>query len=173
MAIDIVALVLLVLALYKGWTKGLVMAVFTFISYILALIIAFKFSGWVATHYLQDVGEGGGRWPSILAFLLVMVMVMIAVRVAGKVIEKSIELMLMGAFNKVAGVLLFSVIYFTFYGVVLIYASRFGIIGKGLIGESRTGEILLNWGAKVIDIFAVWIPELNNLFKQTIVFIKQ
>ncbi|MEO0000709.1 MAG: hypothetical protein RL766_755 [Bacteroidota bacterium] len=173
MAIDIVALVLLVLALYKGWTKGLVMAVFTFISYILALIIAFKFSGWVAIHYLKDLGEGGGRWPSILAFLLVMVIVMIVVRITGKVIEKSLELMLMGVFNKVAGVLLFSLVYFTVYAVVLIYASRFEVIGKSLVVASRTGEMLLNWGAKVIDIFAVWIPELNNLFKQTVVFIKQ
>ena len=173
MAIDIVALFLLVLAFYKGWTKGLVMAVFTFISYILALIIAFKFSGWVATHYLQDLGEGGGRWSAILAFLLVMVIVMIAVRITGKVIEKSLELMLMGVFNKLAGILLFSVIYFTIYAVLLIYASRFEIIGKSVVGASRTGEILLNWGAKVIDMFAVWIPELNNLFKQAVIFIKQ
>ena len=173
MAIDIVALFLLVLAFYKGWTKGLVMAVFTFVSYILALIIAFKFSGWVATHYLQDLGEGGGRWSAILAFLLVMVIVMIAVRITGKVIEKSLELMLMGVFNKLAGILLFSVIYFTIYAILLIYASRFEIIGKSVVGASRTGEILLNWGAKVIDMFAVWIPELNNLFKQAVIFIKQ
>jgi membrane protein required for colicin V production len=173
MAIDIIALFLLVLALFKGWTKGLVMAVFTFISYILALIIAFKFSGWVATHYLQELGEGSGRWSAILAFLLVMVIVMIAVRVTGKVIEKSLELMLMGVFNKLAGILLFGVIYFTVYAVVLIYASRFEIIGKSLVGASRTGEILLSWGSKVIDIFAEWIPELNNLFKQAVIFVKQ
>lgn len=173
MAIDIIALFLLVLALFKGWTKGLVMAVFTFISYILALIIAFKFSGWVATHYLQDLGEGGGRWSAILAFLLVMVIVMIAVRITGKVIEKSLELMLMGIFNKLAGILLFGVIYFTVYAVVLIYASRFEIIGKSLVGASYTGELLLSWGAKVIDIFAMWIPELNNLFNKVVGLIKQ
>jgi hypothetical protein len=102
-----------------------------------------------------------------------MVIVMIAVRVTGKVIEKSLELMLMGVFNKLAGILLFGVIYFTVYAVVLIYASRFEIIGKSLVGASRTGEILLSWGSKVIDIFAEWIPELNNLFKQAVVFIKQ
>ena len=173
MAIDIIALFLLVLAFYKGWTKGLVMAVFTFISYILALLIAFKFSGWVATRYLQNLGEGGGRWSAILAFLLVMVVVMIAVRITGKVIEKSLELMLMGIFNKLAGILLFCVIYFTVYAVMLIYASRFEIIGKSLVGASYTGELLLSWGAKVIDIFAMWIPELNNLFKQVVSLIKQ
>ena len=173
MAIDIIALFLLVLALFKGWTKGLVMAVFTFISYILALIIAFKFSGWVATHYLQELGEGSGRWSAILAFLLVMVIVMIAVRITGKVIEKSLELMLMGVFNKLAGILLFGGIYFTVYAVVLIYASRFEIIDKSLVGASHTGELLLSWGATVIDIFAKWIPELNDLFKQVVGLIKQ
>lgn len=172
MAIDIIALFILMISVYKGWTRGLVMAIFTFVSYIVALIIAFKFSGWVASHYLQDLTEGG-RWPSILAFLLVMITVMIAVRIIGKIIEKSLELMLMGVFNKMAGILLFCSIYCTVFGVLLVYASRFGLVGKELIAGSFSGDLLLKWGTGVITIFSEWIPELSTLFNDAIKYIKQ
>jgi membrane protein required for colicin V production len=172
MAIDVIALFLLVLAVYKGWTRGLVMAVFTFVSYIVALAIAFKFSGWVATHYFKSLTDEG-RWPSILAFLLVMVAVMIAVRVIGKIIEKSLEFMLMGIFNKLAGILFFSSIYCSVFAVILVYACRFELVGKELIGGSFSGYLLLNWGTGVIAFFSEWIPELSTLFKDAANYIKQ
>ncbi len=172
MAIDIIALFMLIIALYKGWTNGLVMAIFTAISYLVALVIAFKFSGWVATHYLQNLAEEG-RWPSILAFVLVMVAVMIAVRIIGKIIEKSLELMLLGLFNKIAGVVLFSSIYFIVFGILLVYASRFGLIGKGLVGASISGNLLLSCGSGAIAAFSGWIPELSILFNDTVKYIKQ
>ncbi|MEN9949746.1 MAG: hypothetical protein RLY85_498 [Bacteroidota bacterium] len=172
MAIDIVALIILFLALYKGWTQGLVMAIFTFVSYILALVIAFKFSGWVASNYLQDLDQGG-RWPTILAFLMVMIGVMILVRIAGKLIEKSLELMLMGVFNKLAGIVLFCTIHFTLYAVLLVYLKNFRLVSHELIRSSQVAPMLVNWGVWVVEVFAGWIPELKNLFNQTVIFIKQ
>jgi membrane protein required for colicin V production len=171
MAIDIVALVIFVFALYKGWTQGLVMALFTFVSYLLALVIAFKFSGWVAAHYLKDLDQGG-RWPTILAFLMVMVAVMIIVRIAGKILEKALELMLMGIFNKLAGIVLFCTIHFTLYAVVLVYLKNFGWVSHDLIRSSQVATSLLTWGVWVVDMYAGWVPELKNLFNQTINFIK-
>ena len=172
MVIDIIALMLLVLALFKGWTKGLVMAVFTLVAYVLALFVAFKFSGWVAVNYFQELNQNG-KWASILSFIVVMIAVMLAVRILGKLLEKTLEIMLLGFWNKVAGVLLFGAVYFSIYSTFLVYAERFNIIKADYILSSTTGSYLMDWGRGVVDAFGDWIPELKSLFNKTAGYIKQ
>jgi len=61
MVTDILLLLVLVMAFYKGWTKGLIMALFVFVSYFIALALAFQFSGLVQ-GYLK--ANGTVFWPS-------------------------------------------------------------------------------------------------------------
>jgi hypothetical protein len=103
---------------------------------------------------------------------MVMVAVMIIIRIAGKILEKSLELMLMGLFNKLAGIVLFGTIHFTIYAVLLVYLKNFGVVSHELIRSSMVAPILVQWGAWVVEVFAEWIPELKNLFNQTVNFIK-
>lgn len=172
MVIDIIALILLVLALFKGWTKGLVMAVFTFVAYLLALFVAFKFSGWVAAHYFQELNQDG-QWASIFSFVVVMIVVMIAVRMLGKLLEKTLEIMMLGVWNKIAGILLFGLVYFSVYSVFLVYAERFSFIKTDFISSSHSGNHLMDWGSGVVSAFGDWIPELKSLFNKAATIVKQ
>lgn len=67
MAIDIILLLVLALAFYKGWTQGLIMALFVFVSYFIALALAFQFSGMVQGYLWKgEAAKANGMvsWPS-------------------------------------------------------------------------------------------------------------
>ena len=116
MLIDIILLILLAMAVYKGWTKGLIMAVFVFVSYFIALALAFHFSGTVE-GYMRKNAASDSQWYSFLSFVLVMIAGIIAVRLIGKLIEKSAELLMLGLFNRLMGILVMALIYSTFFAV--------------------------------------------------------
>jgi len=170
MLIDTFCVLILVLAVYKGWSKGLVMALFVFVSYFVALALAFQFSGMVAQYWEDQSGEKN-RWLSIASFFLVMLAGIVVVRLVGKLIEKSIELMLLGWANRLAGIVFFLLTYVTFYAVVLIYLERFQFIER--TEASKSFSYLRVWGLKVIEVFQEWLPALKDLFKQTFQNFKQ
>lgn len=163
MLIDILLLLLLILAIYKGWTKGFIMAIFVFVSYFIALALAFHFSGTVE-GYMREHAGSDSKWYSFLSFILVMIAGIIAVRLIGKLIEKSAELLLLGFFNRLLGMLIMAVIYTSFFAVVLVYCSRFGVVGEGSSSDSRTFVYLIKYGHWVVSTFSSWLPALKNLF---------
>ena len=163
MVIDILLLILLALAVYKGWTKGLIMAVFVFISYFVALALAFHFSGTVE-GYLRTHSSSDSKWFSFLSFILVLIAGIIAVRLVGKFIEKSAELILLGLLNKLLGMLVMCLIYVTFFAVTLVYCKRFGLLGEGQATDSKSLSYLLHYGQWMVSQFSEWLPALKNLF---------
>jgi len=172
MLIDIFLLILLSLAAYKGWTKGFIMAIFVFISYFVALALAFHFSGTVE-GYIRSNSSSDSKWYSFLAFILVMIGGIIAVRLVGKLIEKSAELMLLGLVNRVLGILVMATIYISFFAVILVYCSRFGLVGDGQASDSKSLSYLIKYGHWLVAHFSEWMPALKNLFNDAKAIIKQ
>jgi len=48
MALDIIALALLLFGLYKGFKKGIIMGAFSILAFLIGIILSLKF-----THYFQ------------------------------------------------------------------------------------------------------------------------
>ncbi|MFM1795316.1 MAG: hypothetical protein RL642_1701 [Bacteroidota bacterium] len=172
MVIDLFLLLLLVMGVYKGWTKGFIMAIATFVSFFAALALALQFSGWVE-GYLRKQTETDNDWLAFLAFLMVLVGAMIAIRVLGKIIEKSVELVMLGLFNRIVGIGLYLFIYFSLFAVVLVYLKQFEILGNETAIHSKSYTYLIDFGGWVIDFFAEWLPAIKNLFNDTKEFIQQ
>lgn len=166
----VILLIIAALAIYKGWTQGLVMALFTFVSYFIALALAFQFSGWLAGQ-LHDEGEGSDRFYGFLAFILVMIAGILAVRLLGKLVEGAVKALMLGFVNRLLGVILFLFIYVTLFSVTLFFAAKLGLIG----GDSNPGylENLQAYGRWVIGMSGEWIPAAKNLFNDSIGLIKQ
>lgn len=172
MVVDLFLLLFLVMGVYKGWTKGFIMAIAAFVSFFAALALALQFSGWVE-GYLRKQTDSNNEWLAFLAFLLVLIGAMIAIRILGKVIEKSVELLLLGLVNRIAGILLYCFIYLSIYAVVMVYLKRFDIVGNETAIHSKSYTYLINFGGWVIDFFAEWLPSVKNLFNDTKEFIQQ
>jgi len=166
MVIDIITGIILVYAIYKGWTKGFTMAIFTFASYFISILLALQFSGMVA-GYIRDYAKSDSKWYSFLSFVLVLVAGIIAVRIVGKILEKSAQVLMLGLPNKLLGILFFSFIYLTVFSIVLVYAEKFEMIDQYNIGESKSYNYLLRFGKWFIEQCSKWMPAIKNLFNDT------
>lgn len=172
MVIDLFLLLFGVVAIYKGWTKGFIMAVASFLSFFIALALALQFSGWVE-GYLKKQTDSSNEWLSLLSFLLVLIGAIIVIRLLGKLIEKSAELVMLGLVNRLAGILLYLFIYVALYSVLLVYFKQFELVGKDNTNDAKSYVYLIDFGGWVIDFFAEWLPAVKNLFNDTKDFIQQ
>lgn len=166
MVIDIITAIIFVFAIYKGWTKGFTMAIFTFASYFISILLALQFSGMVA-GYIRDYAKSDSKWYSFLSFVLVLVAGIIAVRIVGKILEKSAQVLMLGLPNKLLGILFFSFIYLTVFAIVLVYADKFEMIDQYNVGESKSYDYLLRFGKWFIEQCSKWMPAIKNLFNDT------
>ena len=95
MLIDIVAVALLCLAVFKGITRGFVVAVFSFLAFLIGLAAAVKLSA-VAADYLRNSTNINQKWLPVLAFVLVFFVVVLLVRLGAKAIEGILKATMLG-----------------------------------------------------------------------------
>lgn len=123
MSIDLVLVVILVMAAFKGFSRGLVMALFSFAALFVGLAAALKLSSTVA-NYFRDTEDIPSRWWPILAFLGVFILAALLVRMAGGLVEKTLDIASLGWVNKIGGFLVYATLYLLLYSVALSFCHR-------------------------------------------------
>ena len=168
--LDILFCIFLVMAIYKGYSKGFIVAIFSYLALLIGLAMAIKFSIVVARWIKPEVHMSAG-WISFVSFLLVMVVVVLLVRLVGNILQKTAELLFIGWINRLAGVLLYILLYMTMFSVVLYFAEKIHLIRVQTLHESVTyryiaplGPMLLNGLGKIIPFFGNMFMELKSIF---------
>ena len=161
MLLDVTMMVLLALALYKGITKGLIVALASFLAYLICLAAALKLSAVVAAA----IGESSGssKWLPVAAFILLFIAVVLGVRLLARAAEGLVNLSLMGWANKVGGVVFYALLYGTVVSVVLFYATQLGF--KDAFASSVFYPFLLQLAPILIEGLSWLAPFLKNIFE--------
>lgn len=165
MIIDIVLLILAIGAIVKGIQRGLVVAVFSLIAWIVGLAAAMKLSAVVADR-LKDSVNVSARWLPLLSFLLVFLSVVLLIRLVAKVIETSVEIAWLGGINKLGGVVFYVLMYVLVYSVVLFYLEKMKLIKPDTIATSITYPYIQPLGPLVIDGLGKLVPIFRDLFTE-------
>jgi membrane protein required for colicin V production len=165
MLIDIVFAIIIVLALIKGFQKGLVVALFSFVAFFIGLAAALKLSALVA-GYLGKSTNISNQWLPIISFAVVFIIVIILVRLGAKMIEKSVQAVMLGWLNKIGGIIFFLAIYITIFSVLLFYADQLNLLQQETINKSVSYKYVQPWGPKIINAFGQVIPIFKNMFAQ-------
>lgn len=169
MLIDIILLILLVLALIKGYRKGVVLASFSFVGIFLGLAAAVKFSALVA-GWLKEYTHTAFGWLPFLAFIIILIGVWILVRIGSKLIETSLELVLLGWLNRVAGILLYALIYATVYSIILFYADKLHLLKPYMMSDSMSYQYIRPLGPKFMELFGQMLPIFKEAFNELSAF---
>ncbi|MEP6513817.1 MAG: CvpA family protein [Parafilimonas sp.] len=165
MIIDIVFAIIIVLAIIKGFQKGLIVALFSFIAIFIGLAAALKLSALVAS-YLDKSVNISSQWLPIISFAVVFIIVIILVRLGARVIEKSVQAVLLGWVNKLGGILFYLIIYITVFSVLLFYAEQLNLLKPEIISKSVSYKYVQPWGPKAINAFGQVIPIFKDMFTQ-------
>ena len=164
MFIDAVFMILIALACYKGYSKGFIIAIFSVLGFIVGLAAALKLSTTVAAKLSQHTDFG--KWLPALSFLLVFMGAVFLVNMAGKLIQKTFETVMLGWANRIAGVLLYALLYSIIFSVFVFYAVQLHFINTANINASVTYPYLQPLGPKVIGSIGVVIPWFKNMFTE-------
>jgi len=100
--IDIIFLVPILWALYKGFKKGLVIEITSLLALILGIYGAIKLSD-VTASYLTGQFEMSKQNMGIISFAVTFIIIVGLVYLIGKIIEKMVDLVALSFLNKVGG----------------------------------------------------------------------
>jgi len=165
MAIDIIFIILMLVAVIRGGSRGLIVAVFSLLACIIGLAAAIK-SSVVVAGYLQSEGHIHSKWLPILAFLVVFIAVVLLVRWIANLIEAAVDIAFMGWLNKMAGAVLYIALFISVYSVILFYGTRAHIISPNAIASSVVYRFVEPWGPTVINAIGKIIPVFRNMFTE-------
>lgn len=164
MIIDIIVAIILILAIIRGYSQGLIVALFSITAFIIGLAAAMKLSV-VAAGYIGKAVKVSDKWLPIIAFAVVFLIVVLLVRLGAKFIQKTVELAMLGWVNRVGGILLYIGIYILIFSVLLFFADQMSFIKPETKTESVTYSYIQPWGPKIIDGLGKIIPVFKGMFE--------
>ena len=153
----------MIIAVFKGFSKGFVVGVFSLIAFIIGLAAALKLSAVVAQH-LQASSGITAKWMPLLAFSLVFLVVVVLVNLGARIIKKTVSLAMLGWLDRLAGIILYLIIYMTIFSVLLFFAEKMALLKPETIRVSNTYDFVAPWGPAIIGNLGKIVPVFKDMF---------
>jgi len=163
MLIDIVFALVLVLAIFRGISKGFVLGIVSFFAIMIGLAAALKLSVVVA-NYLKTSVIAATKWLPLISFILVLIVVLILVGLLARLIKKSLQFAMLGWLDRLGGILLYVCLYTIIFSIFLFYADKLLLIPRDVIAGSKTYTYIAPWGPKAVEYLGKVIPVFKNMF---------
>lgn len=172
MLIDIIFLVFIIIGVIKGIQRGFIVAIFSIIAIIIGLAAAMKLST-VAADYLKDSVNISARWLPVISFILVFLLVVILVRLGSNLLQKTVEIAFLGWVNRLAGAILYVLLYTIVFSVLLFFVEQLEIVKTDTIADSKVypwveplGPYIINGIGKIVPFFQDMFGELKAFFEE-------
>lgn len=163
MILDILFAIVLILAVFNGYRRGLIVGVFSFIAIIVGLAAAIKLSVVVAGYIGKSV-KVSDEWLPFISFIVVFIVVVLLVRWGANLIHRSFQVAMLGWLNRLGGIILYLAIYIAVFSVLLFYAGQLQLIKQETIDKSATYSFIRPLGPKAINAFGAVIPFFRDMF---------
>jgi len=161
--IDIVFAILMIVACIRGYQKGLIIALFSIVAFIIGLAAALKLSV-VVSSWLSTNTNAAAKWLPFISFALIFFCVTLLVIWGGKLIEKTFQMALLGWVNRLGGIVFYAALYIIIFSVFLFYAEKIHLLKPETIQSSQSYNFVQPWGPVVIDGFGKLIPIFKDMF---------
>lgn len=153
--IDGFVLIALAYSFYKGFSKGFVIVLASFIALILGVIGAIYFSDYVA-ELLTSKTEIDEQYISIAAFSITFMGIIFGVHLIAKIVNQAIKMVMLGPLNKIMGgvfsmlktVVLLSVAFYLFD----FFNTQISMVDKKTLKESVAYTSIRNITEEVIPL---------------------
>lgn len=163
MSIDIFFYLIMIIAVFKGLSKGFIIGVFSFLAFIIGLAAALKLSVLVA-GYLENSTGASGRWLPVLSFMIVFLVVVLGVNIGARIIKKTISFAMLGWADKIGGIILYMVIYTMIFSILLFFGEKTMLISQTSMENSAVCKYVAPFGPKIIDTIGKAIPLFKDMF---------
>lgn len=165
MIIDLVFLLLLALAAFKGYRKGLIIAAASFAGYFIGLAAAMKLSAAVAAKLAP-----ANPWIPFFSFLLVFIITAWLVSLLGRTLHKGADMIMAGPLNRAGGMLVYLFTYALIISLFLFFLLHIGWLPEKTVSESRSARHLEPLGRNAFESLGHWIPLFRDMFSELLDF---
>ncbi len=163
MLIDIICIIIIIVAIFRGISKGFILGIVSFFAIMIGLAAALKLSVYVA-DYLKNSVIGATKWLPLISFVLVLLIVLLLVSLLARLIKKTVQLAMLGWLDSIGGIILYIAVYTIIFSIFLFYANKLMLINADVIAGSKTYPYIAPWGPKVINNIGKIIPIFKNMF---------
>lgn len=164
--LDFIILAVLAYAAWKGFKKGFVLELFTFLALFLGLYAGIHFSDLISDFLTEKMGWDSEYVPAI-SFTIVFLAVGAMIYFGGKALEKVIKVVQLNLLNKLLGIF-FSVLKMVFIiGALFLLLESYNQKGKLLSQETREGSFFFN-GMKKIVLVCIPAFETSTLYMEDV-----
>lgn len=153
----------MILAIFKGLSKGFIVGIFSLLAFIIGLAAALKLSAVVASYLNRNV-ISATKWLPVISFLLVFIVVILLVGLGARLVKKTIDFAMLGWLDRLGGIVLYIIIYIIIFSVILFFAEKVLLLKANVIGSSLVYKYVSSWGPVVIDNLGKIIPFFKDMF---------
>lgn len=165
--IDILIIVPLIYAGYKGFKNGLIIEVFTMLALFVGLYAGVHLSDSIAAFLHNNLGWESDYLP-VIAFTLVFLGVGAMVYFAGKAIEKVVRVAQLSTLNKLLGTFFSALKMLYFVSVVIVIFEAFDEKGHFFPVEKKESSLLYNPVRKVSTYSIPGLAESSIFIQNTL-----
>jgi membrane protein required for colicin V production len=169
MALDITALILILLFFIRGYMKGLLVSICSVLALFLGIVCSLKLSQAFASWMLAK-GYTTATWAPILSYLVLFAIVVLLVRLMGKVLQKMLEGLLLGTANKIAGGVLYALMGTTLWSTLIWIGDKMQLYPPTLVQASKTYNLMLLWAPAAFHGIGYVLPFAKDVFEQLSLF---
>ena len=161
--IDIIILVLLALAVFKGIKDGLMRQLGGIVGLILGIFLAGRFSAMLSGWLKQVAPTLSESVVKVLSFIVIIVVVCLCVVLLSRLLEKVIKITTLGWINRLLGVLLSTCTVVLLIGALIslieyVNATWFILIPPERLAESKSVQII----SSITDAVFPYLKQLFN-----------
>ena len=163
MIIDIFFLLFFAWGAFKGFKKGLIIAIFSFLSLIIGVIGALKLTH-ITSIYFQQTTHIDSIYTPFITFLFLLIVIIVLINLLGKLLTKMLSIVALDLINKLAGAILLASIYIFIYSSILWFLNQVNLINPSTKLESTTFYLLEPLAANIIEFLGQILPMIKNSF---------
>lgn len=156
--IDILLLIPLAYAAWKGFSKGFIIELFTLLAFFVGIYAGINFSDYASAKLTQEF-ELEGTYLPILAFTLTFIVVGAIVFFAGKAIEQVVRVTALTPMNKMAGLTFGTLKMVYILSILLVIIESYDEKKKWFESETKEASLLYT-PVKAVSYYTV--PGLKN-----------
>ncbi len=172
MWIDILFLIFIAIAIWKGWSHGFIITFFTTAAWILGIIGALKFCA-VVSIYLRDQYQFSSQYLTVISFIIIFIIIAFFVFMIGKALEKVVEIAQLGFINRALGVLLRVIVFIVVFSFFIWLINQAGFISPETKTQSKTFSYLLPTADAAIHFFDQYLPAVKSIFSDIEAFFEE
>lgn len=162
--LDIVVLILLIFAFFRGFRKGAIVAIFSLAGIVIGMIAALKLSG-TLSQWLLEHDWVSSAWVQLISWLILFLGVVMLVRLGAKAIERLLKLSMLNGVNRVIGGLLYMFIAAFIWSCLLWLGNKAHLISPETMVISHTYSFLAPVAPFVFEKLGNILPFTKDLLE--------